>query len=158
RLLHPATSRRMLHDVRTPRSGIAMVRAYLNSRGHPPFTTTGRAIVKAYFDSVQNQHAPQSYFAYGGMRTPQEVPARTAPLLAAVEKMGIEVAKPRDHGMTMIGRAHDLGYLRFLESAHRRWPEAWGEEVLSNIFVRSPNPMHGVLAEAAHSIADASSP
>src|SRR5699024_1704701 len=85
RLLHPATSRRMLHDVRTPRSEIAMVRAYLNSRGHPPFTTTGRAIVKAYFDSVQNQHAPQSYFAYGGMRTPQEVPARTAPLLAAVE-------------------------------------------------------------------------
>src|SRR5699024_9908616 len=83
---------------------------------------------------------------------------RIAPLLAAVEKMGIDIAKPRDHGMTMIGRAHDLGYLRFLESAHRRWPEAWGEEVLSNIFVRSPNPMHGVLAEAAHYIADGSSP
>lgn len=114
--------------------------------------------MKAYFDPVQNQHAPQAYFAYGAMRTPQEVPARTAPLLAAVENMGIEVAKPRDHGMTMIGRAHDLGYLRFLESAHRRWPEAWGGEVLSNIFVRSPNPMHGVLAEAAHYIADGSSP
>src|SRR5699024_5925281 len=83
---------------------------------------------------------------------------RIAPLLAAVEKMGIDIAKPRDHGMTMIGRAHDLGYLRFLESAHRRWPKEWGDEVLSNIFVRSPNPMHGVLAEAAHYIADGSSP
>src|SRR5699024_10090729 len=91
-------------------------------RRRPFTTTTGDVIVKAYFDPSQNQHAPQAYFAYGAMRTPQEVPARTAPLLAAVEKMGIEVAKPRDHGMTMIGRAHDLGYLRFLESAHRRWP------------------------------------
>ncbi|HLQ84933.1 MAG TPA: histone deacetylase family protein [Salinisphaeraceae bacterium] len=114
--------------------------------------------MKAYFDSTQNQHHPQSYFSYGAMRTPQEIPARTPPLLAALEHQGIEIVEPSDHGMRMIGRVHDLGYLRFLQSAHSRWPEAWGQEVLSNIFVRSPNPMHGILAEAARYIADGSSP
>ncbi|MDN5862954.1 MAG: histone deacetylase family protein [Salinisphaera sp.] len=114
--------------------------------------------MKAYFDPIQNEHIPQSYLTRGAMRTPQEVPARTPPLLAALDSLGIEVAKPRDHGMEMIRRVHTIGYLRFLESAHRRWPQDWGAEVMSNIYVRSPNPMHGILAEAAYYLADGSCP
>jgi len=117
--------------------------------------------VKAYFDSSQNEHIPQSYLTRGQMRAPQEVPARTPPLLAALEGLDIDVAPPADHGMKMISRAHDLGYLRFLESAHRRWmaiPDDWGDEVMSNIFVRSPNPLRGILAEAARYQADGSCP
>lgn len=120
--------------------------------------TAGSAIVKAYFDSVQNQHIPQSYLTRGAMRAPQEIPARTPPLVAALENHDIAIDKPRDHGMGVIRQVHDMGYLRFLESAHRRWPEEWGEEVMSNIFVRSPNPLHGVLAESARYQADGSCP
>ena len=32
--------------------------------------------------------------------------------------------------------------------------EDWGEEVISNIFVRSPNALRGILAEAARYLAD----
>lgn len=115
-------------------------------------------LVKAYFDETQNKHDPQSYLTRGAMRKPQEVPARIPPLLAALGSLSIEVDTPRDHGMNPISAVHDMGYLRYLESAHRRWPEDWGAEVMSNIFVRSPNPMHGILAETARYIADGSSP
>lgn len=114
--------------------------------------------MKAYFDETENQHNPQSYFAYGGMRTPQEVPARVPPLLSALKGLSIEVETPRDYGMTPISAVHDMGYLRYLESAHRRWPKEWGEEVMSNIYVRHNNPMRGILAETAAYLADGSSP
>jgi len=78
-----------------------------------------------------------------------------------MQSLGISVSEPKDHGMSTINQVHDLGYLRFLESAHRRWksqPEDWGDEVMSNVFVRSPNPMKGILAESAHYQADGSCP
>ncbi len=91
--------------------------------------------MKAFFHPSQDLHIPKTYFTRGQMRQPQEVPDRT-------------------------GQVHDLGYLRFLESAHRRWMEMedWGDEVMSNIFVRSPNALRGVLAEAACYLADGSCP
>jgi acetoin utilization deacetylase AcuC-like enzyme len=94
------------------------------------------------------------------MRQPQEIPDRTDRLLEGIRAMGVSVLQPSDHGAGPIARVHDLGYLRFLESAHRRWMELddWGDEVMSNIYVRSPNHMHGVLAEAARYMADGSSP
>ena len=117
--------------------------------------------MKAYFDPTQNEHVPKSYLTRGQMREPQEVPARTPPLVAALEGLDIAVNKPVDHGMNVISQVHDLGYLRFLESAHRRWmeiPDDWGNEVMSNIFVRSPNPLRGILAESARYQADGSCP
>ncbi len=116
--------------------------------------------VKAYFDESQNEHVPQSYLTRGQMRKPQEIPARTSPLVTALEGLSIPVSKPTDHGMNPIAAVHDMGYLRYLESAHRRWmaiPDDWGNEVMSNIFVRSPNP-RGLLAETAYYLADGSCP
>ncbi len=62
--------------------------------------------------------------------------------------------------MVPLSCVHDMGYLRYLESAHRRWSamEGWGEEVMSNIFVRAPNHLHGILAETARHLADGSCP
>lgn len=81
------------------------------------------------------------------MRQPQEVPDRTSQMLEGLKAMGIPVLQPADQGAGPISKVHDLGYLRFLESAHRRWMEMedWGgDEVMSNIFVRSPpNAMRG---------------
>ncbi|OEY65789.1 histone deacetylase family protein [Marinobacter sp. X15-166B] len=117
--------------------------------------------MKAFFHPQQEQHTPQSYFTRGQMRQPQEVPERTDSILDGLRAMDIAVLQPADQGAQPIAQVHDLGYLRFLESAHRRWaamPDDWGEEVMSNIFVRSPNPLRGILAEAAHYLADGSCP
>lgn len=116
--------------------------------------------MKAFFHPMQDQHAPKTYFTKGQMRQPQEVPDRTAQMLEGLRAMDVSVLEPADQGAGPISRVHDLGYLRFLESAHRRWKEAgdWGDEVMSNIFVRSPNPMRGIIAEAARYLADGSCP
>ncbi|MEX2475012.1 histone deacetylase family protein [Marinobacter sp.] len=117
--------------------------------------------MKAFFHPAQDQHIPRTYFTRGQMRKPQEVPDRTGQMLDGLKAMGIPVLQPADQGAGAISKVHDLGYLRFLESAHRRWteiPEDWGEEVMSNIFVRSPNAMKGILAEAGRYQADGSCP
>lgn len=116
--------------------------------------------MKAYFHPSQDLHVPKTYFTRGQMREPQEIPARTELMLKGLKDMGISVLQPADQGAGPISKVHDLGYLRFLESAHRRWMEMgdWGDEVMSNIFVRSPNAMRGVLAEAARYLADGSCP
>lgn len=116
--------------------------------------------MKAFFHPAQDLHTPQTYFTRGQMRSPQEVPDRTRELLAGLEALGTDILQPADQGAGPISDIHDLGYLRFLESAHRRWLENddWGDEVISNIFVRGPNHLKGILAEAARYQADGSSP
>ena len=117
--------------------------------------------MKTFFHADQAFHHPQTYFSRGKMRTPQEVPERAMHLLAAAKRLGFDIRSPADHGAGPIRAVHSLPYLRFLESAHRRWQamgEDWGEEVISNIFVRSPNALRGILAEAARYLADGSAP
>ncbi|ANF56843.1 histone deacetylase family protein [Halotalea alkalilenta] len=117
--------------------------------------------MKAFYHPDQALHHPRSYFSRGMMRTPQEIPQRVEHLVAAARGLGFELRVPDDAGAAPIGAVHGFDYLRFLESAYRRWkevPEDWGEEVISNIFVRSPNPLRGVLGEAARYIADGSAP
>ena len=117
--------------------------------------------MKTFFHADQALHKPQTYFSRGKMRTPQEVPERAMHLLAAAKRLGFEIQSPVDYGVGPIRAVHSLPYLRFLESAHRRWHaqgEDWGEEVISNIFVRSPNALRGILAEAARYLADGSAP
>ncbi|MDQ2075479.1 histone deacetylase family protein [Marinimicrobium sp. ABcell2] len=117
--------------------------------------------MKAFFSPHQNKHSPKTYLSRGQMREPQELPERTAELLEGLKALGVEVSEPSDYGMETIGKVHSLDYLRFLESAHRRWkesPEDWGDEVMSNIFVREPNALRGILAESARYQADGSCP
>jgi acetoin utilization deacetylase AcuC-like enzyme len=114
-----------------------------------------------FFHPDQLLHHPKSYFSRGQMRSPQEIPERARRLLQTVTDLGFEIRQPADFGMTPIAAIHDMGYLRFLQRAHCRWkqvPEDWGDEVMSNIFVRERNPMRGILAEAARYLADGSSP
>jgi acetoin utilization deacetylase AcuC-like enzyme len=117
--------------------------------------------MKAYFHEDQALHHPRSYFSRGRMRTPQEVPERLDGLVLAARASGMEVRAPADHGAGAICAVHTLDYLRFLQSAHAQWkklPEDWGDEAVSNIFVREPNPLRGVLAQAARYLADGSCP
>ncbi|MBN3796946.1 histone deacetylase family protein, partial [Burkholderia sp. Ac-20392] len=107
--------------------------------------------MKTYFHPEQLLHHPRSYLSRGQMREPQEVPERAARLVAAVRSLDFDVREPADRGTAPIAAVHDMNYLRFLEEAHRDWkqmPDDWGDEVMSNVFVRDPNPLRGVLAKA----------
>jgi len=107
--------------------------------------------MKTFFHPDQKLHHPQTYFSRGMMRKPQEVPSRLDALAEGVRKLGFELVEPADAGAAPISAVHALDYLRFLQEAHGRWkqlPDDWGDEVVSNIFVREPNALRGVLAQA----------
>jgi acetoin utilization deacetylase AcuC-like enzyme len=117
--------------------------------------------MKTFFHPEQLLHCPQTYLSRGKMRTPQEVPERASRILQGVRKLDFEVVQPDDRGMQPLLAVHDAAYLQFLEEAHRRWkemPADWGDEVMSNVFVREPNALRGILAEAARYLADGSCP
>ncbi|MFL9871133.1 histone deacetylase family protein [Paraburkholderia megapolitana] len=114
-----------------------------------------------FFHPDQLLHHPRSYLSRGQMRSPQEVPERAMRLVAAAHALGFEVREPADSGAPPLAAVHDTNYLRFLEEAHREWkkiPADWGDEVMSNVYVREPNPLRGVLAQAARYLADGSCP
>ncbi|HVE06297.1 MAG TPA: histone deacetylase family protein [Paraburkholderia sp.] len=117
--------------------------------------------MKTYFHPEQLLHHPRSYLSRGQMRAPQEVPERAARLVAAARSLDFEVCEPADRGTAPLAAVHDINYLRFLEEAHRDWkkmPADWGDEVMSNVYVRDPNPLRGILAQAARYLADGSCP
>lgn len=117
--------------------------------------------MKAFYHPDQALHHPRTYFSRGMMRTPQEVPDRAERLVQAAQALGFAVETPPDAGMEPIAAVHSLEYLRFLRTAHADWkrlPEDWGDEVVSNVFVREPNPLKGVLGKAARYLADGSCP
>ncbi|MCW2270897.1 histone deacetylase family protein [Pseudomonas sp. JUb96] len=117
--------------------------------------------MRCYFHPEQLLHHPRSYYSRGQMRTPQEVPERARHLLQAAKRLGFEIVEPTDGGLQPLLAVHGAPYLTFLEEAHRRWkevPEDWGDEVMSNIFVREPNALRGILAQAACYLADGSCP
>lgn len=117
--------------------------------------------MKTFFHPEQLLHHPRSYYSRGQMRQPQELPERASAILQAVQQMGLAVAQPADHGMAPLLAVHSAPYLEFLESAHAQWqqmPADWGAEVMSNVFVREPNALRGILAQAAAYLADGSCP
>ena len=117
--------------------------------------------MQTFFSAEQLLHHPRTYFSRGRMRTPQEIPERATAILEGVRAMGFDVAQPRDAGSAPLRAVHAEPYLRFLETAHAEWkrmPPDWGDEVLSNVFVREPNALRGILAQAAAYLADGSCP
>jgi acetoin utilization deacetylase AcuC-like enzyme len=117
--------------------------------------------MKTFFHPEQLLHHPRSYYSRGQMRQPQELPERASTILQAVQQMGLAVVQPVDHGMAPLLAVHSAPYLQFLESAHAQWqqmPADWGDEVMSNVFVREPNALRGILAQAAAYLADGSCP
>lgn len=117
--------------------------------------------MKTFFHPEQLLHHPQTYLSRGQMRKPQEVPDRAVAILHGVNALGFEVQQPSDHGMAPLHAVHSAPYLQFLEDAHTDWkkmPADWGDEVISNIFVREPNALRGILAQASAYLADGSCP
>jgi acetoin utilization deacetylase AcuC-like enzyme len=106
--------------------------------------------MRTFFHPEQLLHYPRSYYSRGQMRTPQEVPERAQNLLLAAQTIGFDIQQPQDYGLDPLLAVHGAPYLTFLQEAHQRWkeiPEDWGDEVMSNIFVREPNALRGILAK-----------
>lgn len=117
--------------------------------------------MKSFFHPDQKLHHPKTYLSRGQMRQPQEIPDRVDAMLAGLERLNLSVTRPKDYGMDPLLAVHDRGYLDFLKTAYQRWqeiPQDWGDEVMSNIYVRHPNPLRGILAQAARYLADGSCP
>jgi len=117
--------------------------------------------MRTYYHPDQTLHHPQTYLSRGQMRAPQEIPLRLDGLLAGLQALSFELEEPQDHGMAPILAVHDAGYVDFLEHAHARWlatGQDWGNEVMSNIYRRSIGQPRGILAQAAHYLADGSCP
>ena len=117
--------------------------------------------MKTYYHPDQKLHHPKTYFSRGKMRQPQELPTRADAMVSAAQALGFDVQTPPDAGVDAISAVHSEAYLKFLQTAHREWlalGEDWGDEVMSNVFVREPNALRGVLAQAARYLADGSAP
>ncbi|MBD8755328.1 histone deacetylase family protein [Pseudomonas coleopterorum] len=117
--------------------------------------------MRSFFHPEQLLHHPRSYYSRGQMRTPQEIPERALNLVKAAESLGFAIEQPSDFGLQPLLAVHSSAYLAFLQEAHQRWkevPEDWGDEVISNIFVREPNALRGILAQAGRYLADGSCP
>lgn len=55
--------------------------------------------MRAFFDPDQRLHRPQQFMRIGRIAAPQDVPARIAPLLAALSAHTIPVERPVDRGL-----------------------------------------------------------
>jgi acetoin utilization deacetylase AcuC-like enzyme len=114
-----------------------------------------------YFHPDQLLHSPQGYFSRGKLRAAQELPERASHLLEAVKVLGFELRVPENCGFEPLASVHSMAYLQFLQSAHAEWTaqgEDWGDEVMANIHVRTPNALRGILARAGFFLADGSCP
>ena len=117
--------------------------------------------MKAFYHPHQKLHHPKTYLSRGQMRAPQEVPERVDGILQGLANLKLDVYEPDDHGIAPIAAVHDARYLEFLQTAYQQWQEVsedWGEEVMSNVYIREPNPLRGILGQAARFLADGSCP
>lgn len=71
-------------------------------------------------------HDPDRFTLPGDTRRYWEVPARADALAAALLAGGITTKPAADHGLELIERVHDAGYLSFLRTAFARWQELNG--------------------------------
>lgn len=117
--------------------------------------------MKTFYHPDQNLHHPQTYLSRGKMRVPQEIPERATRILQGIAELNLVVEQPKDFGMDPILAVHDAGYLEFLKTGHQHWTEAgsdWGDEIISNVYIREGNPLRGIMAQAAKYLADGSCP
>lgn len=117
--------------------------------------------MKSFYHPNEALHHPKTYLSRGQMRPPQELPIRADKLVEGFTRMNRLLLEPKDHGLEPILGVHDAGYLDFLQTAWQAWTALgpdWGDEVMSNVYVREPNPLRGILGKAARYLADGSCP
>ena len=116
--------------------------------------------MRAFYHPDQALHSPQQFMRFGQIGRSTDVPARTAELLAALDRLGVTPETPTDYGRAPAETIHAKHYIDFLESAYKRWIQQpdHGPEVWPNTFpywngdpghdMRPPCPSELVIAQA----------
>ena len=102
--------------------------------------------MKLFFDETQLAHQPKQYMVHGRIVDPFENANRATTLISALERAGLERAKPADHGRDPILKVHAGHYVGFLEEAYARFMELpnHGPEALPNVHpYRGASPTYG---------------
>ncbi|ESR22513.1 histone deacetylase family protein [Lutibaculum baratangense] len=91
--------------------------------------------MKTFFDDRQRAHDPKHFLSSGAPQPNPEQPARVDALRSAVERLGLPIAAPDDHGIGPIAAVHTPEYLAFLQTIYARWQriEGGSAEVIPNI-------------------------
>ena len=102
--------------------------------------------MQAFWDPVQQHHAPRFFLQRGQVRPNFETPARADALLAGLATLGIEPQMPLAADRAALLAVHDGAYLDFLAGASAEWTalDDVGPELVPNI-----HPSPEMLAQGA---------
>ncbi|QJD17408.1 histone deacetylase family protein [Paracoccus sanguinis] len=126
--------------------------------------------MRAFYHPDQALHSPQQFMRTGRIASATDVPARTAELLAALDRLGVTPEAPADLGRSAAATIHPAHYLDYLESAYARWIELpdHGPEVWPNCFpywngdpareARPPCPTDLLIAQTGYYMGDLAVP
>ena len=102
--------------------------------------------MRAFWDPVQLDHAPQFFLQRGQVRPNFERPDRAVALLSGLASLGIAPEPPTPAILAELRTVHDADYLSFLEHASAAWaalPDT-GPELVPNV-----HPSPEMLAQGA---------
>lgn len=83
----------------------------------------------------QRTHEPKTFLSSGAPKPCPEQPSRIDALMSGVARLGLQVERPKDHGMDAIAAIHPARYLTFLQNIYTRWRQIEGAsaEVIPNV-------------------------
>lgn len=118
--------------------------------------------MKAYYADEQKHHDPKAFLSSGAPQPNPEQPERVERLLAGARAAGLEIERPRDHGLGPIAAVHTPEYLDFLEHIYARWQHIAGAsaEVIPNIhpIARGGSYPASAVGQAGYHMADTACP
>lgn len=118
--------------------------------------------MKAFYADEQKRHDPKAFLSSGAPQPNPEQPERVERLLSGARAAGLEIVRPRDHGLGPIAAVHTPEYLDFLEHIYARWQRIPGasEEVIPNIHPIARNGSYpaSAVGQAGYHMADTACP
>ena len=91
--------------------------------------------MKAFWDPVQQRHAPKFFLQRGQIRPNLEIPARAEALLQAARKLKLDIVSPGTAERSAFETVHSPAYLDFLRDMPSLWANQpdHGPEAVANI-------------------------
>ena len=118
--------------------------------------------MKAFFAEEQKRHDPTFFLSSGAPQPNPEQPERAGRLLGGARAAGLEILRPKDHGLGPISAVHTPEYIDFLKRIYERWQRIDGAsaEVIPNIhpIARGGSYPASAVGQAGYHMADTSCP
>lgn len=118
--------------------------------------------MKTFFAEEQKRHDPSFFLSSGAPQPNPEQPERVERLLFGAGAAGMEILRPKDHGLGPVSAVHTPEYLDFLRRIYERWQyiEGASAEVIPNIhpIVRTASYPASAVGQAGYHMADTSCP